>query len=262
MLSEDTEVLNFGIGGYGTDQTLLRVENEILGFNPDLLVVAFFINDLIELNKNVSFLGTKKPRFVIDEGELKLVGVPVPRNPAWDKKRGLLALELSKLVRKAMRRTPELPPDLPSARHFSPRSAHIKLLRKKPRRVRRLNRLLRLNAALYNRMCVLAKQHGTKLAVVEVPFKEYYMPSETLLRAFGLQRNQVDFARTQRHLTKLARDCGFLYVNPYAAFARDEPLANYYERDMHLTPRGHERLAQVIASALRSNGYVPPMTGR
>ncbi len=40
------EVLNFGVGGYNMWQYRIVLEQRVLGFNPDLIVVGFFLDDL------------------------------------------------------------------------------------------------------------------------------------------------------------------------------------------------------------------------
>ncbi len=83
----DVEVLNFGVHGYGTDQMLLRWEEEGVHYAPDVVVLAFAY---YHLDRNVAgFRFFAKPRFVLDrDGTLRLVGVPVP-DPATLARNGL-----------------------------------------------------------------------------------------------------------------------------------------------------------------------------
>jgi len=39
------EVLNFGVSGYNTSHEIALLENAVLGFDPDIVVVVFFLND-------------------------------------------------------------------------------------------------------------------------------------------------------------------------------------------------------------------------
>jgi hypothetical protein len=49
------EVLNFGVGGYGTSQELLTLEMDALRFSPDLVLLAFFSgNDFVNNSKVLS----------------------------------------------------------------------------------------------------------------------------------------------------------------------------------------------------------------
>lgn len=40
------EVMNFGISGYGTEQELLLIKNEVLAYDPDIVVLSFYPNDV------------------------------------------------------------------------------------------------------------------------------------------------------------------------------------------------------------------------
>jgi hypothetical protein len=53
QLGEPVEVINAGVAGYGPDQVLRRIENELDWLRPDLLVVAIFTgNDFGDLLRN------------------------------------------------------------------------------------------------------------------------------------------------------------------------------------------------------------------
>jgi len=72
-----TEVLNFGVPGYGTDQMLLYYETFGRKFDLDVVLIAFA---WFHLPRNIAgFHFFAKPRFVLDDsGHLSLLGVPVP----------------------------------------------------------------------------------------------------------------------------------------------------------------------------------------
>jgi lysophospholipase L1-like esterase len=71
------EVLNFGVGGYGTDQMLLYYESEGTRFAPDVVILAFAF---YHLERNVAaFRYFAKPHFALaPDGTLHLLGTPVP----------------------------------------------------------------------------------------------------------------------------------------------------------------------------------------
>jgi lysophospholipase L1-like esterase len=75
-LLENCQVINTGVCGYGNDQQLLFLKNEGVKYNPDLVVVAFFVgNDILNNLGNIN-----KPLFVLNEDiKLILTNVPVPR---------------------------------------------------------------------------------------------------------------------------------------------------------------------------------------
>lgn len=71
-----TEVLNFGVHGYGHDQELLLLEQEGVKYRSDLVILGFVFADV---ERNIlAFRDYAKPRFVLDHGKLVLENTPVP----------------------------------------------------------------------------------------------------------------------------------------------------------------------------------------
>lgn len=44
----DADVLNFGVSGFGTAEEFLYLEREIWNYDPDLILVSFFVNDPVD----------------------------------------------------------------------------------------------------------------------------------------------------------------------------------------------------------------------
>jgi len=82
-LDPGLEVVNMGMGGYGTDQALLRAERELPGLGAELVLVGLLPENI---GRNVtryrprwspeSYSPLVKPRFVLENGELVLVPLP------------------------------------------------------------------------------------------------------------------------------------------------------------------------------------------
>ena len=90
LLGPAFEVVNLGVPGYGTDQALLTLRRWGRRLSPDLVLVGFFWNDVME-NASAEIYGMKKPRFVLAGNSLALVppgetpapfGRPAPRRGA------------------------------------------------------------------------------------------------------------------------------------------------------------------------------------
>lgn len=84
--SNDLEVLNYGVGGYGLDQAFLRFQNEGMALRPDVVLIGFAPDDLRRIvNVYRRFVSSlewplAKPRFVLQEdGRLMHVPNPLPR---------------------------------------------------------------------------------------------------------------------------------------------------------------------------------------
>jgi hypothetical protein len=83
-LSDDIEVINFGVDAHGTDQAFIRYQRESVGYKPDVVLIGFMIENIL---RNVTvyrpaYVHTGsvgvKPRFRLDSGgALELVPCPV-----------------------------------------------------------------------------------------------------------------------------------------------------------------------------------------
>ena len=81
---QPAEVLNFGVGGYGMDQALLRFKQQGSALAPDLVVFGFQAENL-KRNRNLlrplydprSGLPFAKPRFILTDLGIELINIPV-----------------------------------------------------------------------------------------------------------------------------------------------------------------------------------------
>jgi len=88
------EVVNLGVGGYGTDQAFLKYLVQGRRYAPDVVVLTVFKNDPVENARTVAW-GVEKPRFYLDGGRLCLGNVPPARAPGWPNNRLLADREAS-----------------------------------------------------------------------------------------------------------------------------------------------------------------------
>jgi hypothetical protein len=75
----DWEVLNLGVSGYGTDQELLILRKWFDRYQPDLVLLVFSDNDMVEDRLNIIHGGYYKPYFESVGQTLVLRGIPVPK---------------------------------------------------------------------------------------------------------------------------------------------------------------------------------------
>ncbi len=71
-------VINGGTGGYSTDQELLFFRSEGRKYQPDLVLLMFYEND-VWFNNQTAYFNRYKPLFRLDGDELILTNVPVPK---------------------------------------------------------------------------------------------------------------------------------------------------------------------------------------
>ncbi|MCB0153369.1 MAG: SGNH/GDSL hydrolase family protein [Anaerolineae bacterium] len=79
----DLEVMNWGVGGYGTDQALLRYETQAAAYQPDIVIIGFEENNIWRnvnrfrpFQHHSSGIPLTKPVFVLEQGRLNLVANP------------------------------------------------------------------------------------------------------------------------------------------------------------------------------------------
>jgi lysophospholipase L1-like esterase len=70
-----TEILNFGISGYGTAQEYLLLQDRVEPFRPDMILLAFYVgNDVANNSRTLSIESQKAKPYFIEQpsGELRL----------------------------------------------------------------------------------------------------------------------------------------------------------------------------------------------
>jgi lysophospholipase L1-like esterase len=73
------EVINAGVSGYSTDQELLWYQNEGIKYETDLVILVLAGNDVGDNERQLVSTIYYKPRFILQDGELVLIGTPVPQ---------------------------------------------------------------------------------------------------------------------------------------------------------------------------------------
>lgn len=77
------ESLNFGVPGYGTDQSLLLWQHIARRYQPDLVILTIYQNDYID-NIYLVRYGRRKPYFELKGETLELKNVPVNPTDFWN----------------------------------------------------------------------------------------------------------------------------------------------------------------------------------
>ena len=82
-----TEVLNFGVPGFGTDQELIALKSYGLSYKPDLVILHLCVNDFADVSydhdwRMSAYVTRYKPFFALEEGQLviKRDFAPLPRH--------------------------------------------------------------------------------------------------------------------------------------------------------------------------------------
>lgn len=89
--TEDFEVLNYGVGGYGTDQALLLYLRDGSEYSPEVVLIGFApINLRRAENVYPRFISSTdvpvaKPRFTLDGDSLRLLPSPLSTRRDWER---------------------------------------------------------------------------------------------------------------------------------------------------------------------------------
>lgn len=100
----NAEVINLGVHGYGHDQMLILLKDEGIKYEPDIIILGFVLGDM---SRNLlNFRDYAKPKFVLDNNELRLTGTPVPtpeETIKWDWARPRIADMVSLILHRLKR---------------------------------------------------------------------------------------------------------------------------------------------------------------
>ncbi|MDD5557048.1 MAG: SGNH/GDSL hydrolase family protein [bacterium] len=218
------EVINLAHPGYSTDRELLVLETEGLRYRPDLVLLLFDRNDVVEGNNARVIDGRQpKPFFEFADGRLELRNAPVPFDRAYWAAKTALAAEYGdpRAGRPGFWRRSHL------ANWIAFRAAHPSRRRREeePADPRALEEEMELTKAILRRIDRVCRENGARLVVADLP--SHYTP---LLR---------DFCRRE----------GIPHVDLAAALSEGlRPVS--HRRVGHWTPRGHRLVAAAIIGAL------------
>jgi len=80
----NTEIINMGVSGYGTDQSFLAYQLEGKNYQADVLIHIFYPNDFMDNICVYDYGGLLSPNYIYDKKEgLRLVNVPIPLCSGW-----------------------------------------------------------------------------------------------------------------------------------------------------------------------------------
>lgn len=261
LLAVESEIINAGVSGYGTDQELLYLETEGAVWHPDIVIVQFGLEDIVNNHHSIQY-SYPKPYFRLEDGELARRNVPVPtRHVPWEARFEVPTEFQSRSVRPTRR--PEPPPKTASP------TRRLKLFLRRNLRSygfvvdgsRRLWRLAvgedtqptpedkspvdRLTTAIFRRMREVAEANGAALAVVFVPYRQHLVE--------GVGDN------TRAAYSRFFENTGIPCLDLWEPFRTEAARGTrlYFDIDPHWTPAGHALAADQLNRFLRNSGLFP-----
>lgn len=279
LVDRQVEVINLGVGGYGTAQELLSLEEEGLLYRPDLVVLAFFAGNDIQNNSRslqTELFGEDHPKTFarpyahVPDLDAAIEWTPpdyarIRREAAAAERRRhgigrafvrfLQPTVLANLVRQAVARVAARlgsPPAPPEAFFGWPFLEHFE----NPQwdEAWRVTRRLILEAS---RVSAAA---GADFAVLMVPGKVQVDPAFRALASAQYPGIRLDETRVNRALAEFCEDHEIVLVDPTAVFsgltAAGESL--YYElEDHHWNALGHSVATDFLIQGLDAQGLLP-----
>lgn len=267
-----TNVLNFGVGNYGLDQALLRLRREWPSNRTDVVIVGIVPQSIgrnLSVWKHYNEFGNLlafKPRFVLEDGRLRLIPNPVDAREKYARLDDLMpAIQQSDFFyARRFKAEAFRPPYLASA-VANPRAVAMVV-------AKGVRRFARRSPALEERLsCLIAERLDTfgvrqtvglfqdeeALALLEALVREFAAMArhEGFLPLLALLPMKDDWLYMKRHghfyehaVERLRRHVTVVDAAPAlleAGAARD------LYREWHYSPRGNRVVAGAVAAAVR-----------
>lgn len=227
LLGAEYEVLSFGMPGYSTDQELIVLRSDALRFDPDIVILGLYLNDVYG-NANISF-GYPKPRFELGpSGRLALENVPVP-----DLRSRSRAVEFIKWHLYDIRARGLTPSEEYRKRHLFNvfYDGH------------RGSRDWKITEALLKELDRECRSRGIRFVVALIPFDFQLLNSEARL--------------PQQILTEFGRSAGIPTIDLLPVFEQEGGAGLYFAKEMHWNEKGHAVAGKALARFLGERGFLP-----
>jgi lysophospholipase L1-like esterase len=249
------EVINAGVEGYSTDQELLRIEELLPLYRPDIVTLTVCENDFGGNALNKVF-GLNKPVFILENGSLT-EKVPPPNDAIMDAAHSGSRkwLRYSALYR-------ALAPRLSILRaKFSPWEEQS-LLGIVPEFYYREEELGRIDWKLFSAMIQRMRQscaaHGARfLFCLHPAVAEVWDPFiQDTIRARGLKPGQYDRYALEKRLRGVAKDTttDFCPLIDYFVTRQERGPFHLLPRDPHCNPAGYQTTAEALARHMQQHG--------
>jgi lysophospholipase L1-like esterase len=229
------EVINTGVMGYGLTQETLYYETEGYKYEPDLVMLVFYDNDLTDLVKEKE---QPKPKFQLVDGQLVLHNVPYPHPSeleTHDTEEEWLAAVGKGLVKQLR---------FPETRALIEGTLEVKA----PRCLKPFNQPLyweyawQTVEAILRRLSENVEEHGGRLLVVTTP------PHKEWMGCWSSPEAEImDYICTHRRIP---------HIDLLAGFSQGGTRP-YFRRDLHWNAEGHRLVAHIIYDQLVAVDFEP-----
>jgi hypothetical protein len=256
------EVLNGATAGYSTDQEYLFFTEEGRRYDPDLVLVFLYYNDLYYNTTGVGTGGKPKPYFVEKDGVPVLRNTPVPEEPEGTRGaagplrpwHGSMALRL--LSNRTVDAAPRLHALLARAGLVEPvsREPFKEFWPYSPAHPAEVEDMWRRTAVILRALDEAVRRQGGRLAILYVPSRLEVNEESLVLTDeryhLGLRRNPE---RIPKRLRAMCEAMSIPLLDPREALRAKESagVRAYFPQDGHWNELGNAVVAEELAPFVR-----------
>lgn len=281
MLGDKYEVINLGVGGYGTDQGFLRFMRDGISHKPKFIFHGFFANDFSNIVSNYQY-NVYKPVFkALDNGSLILTNVPVPISPdiekSYPKKKEhsiagfqrimyswshLYILYDNKIsILKEKVRNFFWPKKIEKKDYYTDyKDGEMWAVEKDYTDIMKYS--FYLNGLILKEYNRIAKMNNSTFVLVLIADRisvDRQMQKATVEKYNNVDDKFFDYGKPYTLLENFAKSEGIRVINLYPLFKKEYQENHhdmYLDGDHHLNDYGHELMAREIYKYLSENGLI------
>jgi lysophospholipase L1-like esterase len=253
------EVINFGTGGYSTDQEVLYFKSEGIKYNPDIVVLMFCVNDVWYNNQKEYWRGYK-PMYELADGRLVLTNVPVPLpdsdEPALYTKLKDWLEDNSEIYKRICIVKDMITLALREEENKIP--GDFLIYTKNPDKEVKYS--WDLTEAIISDLKSACDSVGSDLIIFYVPSKEAIYDNiwQEIISTYKMTDDEYSVDQPLIRLDTICRRLGIHFIDPTREFAQEadkltaENKLIYYKTDRHLNDIGNRLAGEIIARYIQN----------
>ena len=278
MLGNEYDVINLGVGGYGTDQGFLRFIRDGAQYKPKAVVHVLFTNDFSNIVSQYQY-NVFKPLFTVNENGLTLTNVPVPISKDMELSYPKKKEHAFKGFERFMRSWSNL--YVLYQNKISIAKTQIKSIFKKPEKQdyfaaykdgelwsieKDYSDMMKysfyLNSLILKAYNEFAKKNNAAFILVVIGDRisvDPEMQKATVENYYNIDNDFFDYGKPYRLLEEFAKSENITIVNLYPVFKKEfqqNKRSMYLEEDHHLNDYGHELFAKELYNKLVEAGVI------
>ena len=244
----NAEVINAGVQGYGTDQSLLRLEQLVPLYHPDMVIYGLCQNNFGHNQLSENHFQAKPIFKMTPEGEFKMIPPALKDEiclPDYGPRQFIRQMALYRLLRPAIFKLRQTIGKLDN-------KTNSLLLDEFYYNPQVLNKKIdwKLFRYLVSRMNKVSEANGARFWFYAHPaLQEVWDPAiKKLQQSLGLKPEQYDRYAIENRLKKIAGEDGLVFVPLVDYFLQHESEGPFHllPLDPHCNPTGYKLTAQVL----------------